>query len=181
MARTAQGMEQLDQAKEALSQASDADELRQLQAVIFPLGLGLTLEQTARLIGRSVRWTSRARSEYLQAGRPTVTDRPGKGGRRRQNLSPEEEAEFLEPFFQGAKRGGILVVGEIHRSLESRLGRKVALSSVYNLLHRNGWRKLVPTKRHVSADVEVQEEWKKNSATPSRRPFQAGKTGGRYG
>jgi transposase len=167
-------MEQLDQAKKALSRASDADELRQLQAVILPLALDLTLAQTARLIGRSVRWTSRARSEYLQTGGATVADRPGKGGRRRQNLTPEEEAKFLEPFFQGAKRGGILVVGEIHRALETRLGRKVPLSSVYNLLHRHGWRKLVPAKRHVSADVELQEEWKKNSGPPSRKPFKAG-------
>ncbi|WP_034642478.1 helix-turn-helix domain-containing protein, partial [Desulfovibrio inopinatus] len=82
---------------------------------------------------------------------------------RRQNLTPEAEKDFLEPFFQKAKEGGILVVAEIHQALEQRLGRKIPLSSAYNLLHRHGWRKLAPDKRHVAADVEAQEAWKKNS------------------
>jgi hypothetical protein len=41
-----------------------------------------------------------------------------------------------------ARVGGIFVAGEIHRALEERLGRKAALASAYNPLHRNGWRKL---------------------------------------
>ena len=49
-----------------------------------------------------------------------------------------------------------------------KMGRKTALSSVYYLLHRNGWRKLAPDKRHVKTDVVAQEDWKKNS----RRPLQ---------
>jgi transposase len=80
-------------------------------------------------------------------------------------MSPPEEKEFLEPFFDKARVGGILIVREIHQALEKRLGRKVALASAYNLLHRNGWRKLVPDKRHVEADVEAQANWKKNSRT----------------
>jgi hypothetical protein len=36
--------------------------------------------------------------------------------------------------------GGILVVGNIHKALEEQLGRKVALASAYNLLHRHNWR-----------------------------------------
>jgi len=87
---------------------------------------------------------------------------PGSGGRRRSNLSLEEEVELLEPFIEKAKSGGILVVASIHEALEKRLGRKVALASVYNLLHRHDWRKLAPDKRHVKADPEIQEEWKKN-------------------
>ncbi|MGE4443251.1 MAG: winged helix-turn-helix domain-containing protein [Desulfomicrobium sp.] len=78
-------------------------------------------------------------------------------------MSPDAEKEFLEPFFLKAKKGGILVAAEIHQALEQWLGRKVALASVYNLLHRHGWRKLAPDKRHVAADVEAQEAWKKNS------------------
>jgi hypothetical protein len=40
------------------------------------------------------------------------------------------------------------------------LGRKVALSSVYNLLHRNNWRKLSPDKKHPQSEP-AEEEWKK--------------------
>jgi transposase len=71
--------------------------------------------------------------------------------------------EFLASFFDKAASGGILVVGEIKKALDERLGRKTALASVYNLLHRHGWRKLAPDKRHPKADAVAQQEWKKNS------------------
>ena len=84
-------------------------------------------------------------------------------------MTRDEEAAFLAPFFEKAKGGGILVVGEIKRALDVRLGRKGALASAYNLLHRHGWRKLVPDKRHPKANVAAQENWKKNSPTSSRK------------
>ena len=78
-------------------------------------------------------------------------------------MTVSEEEAFLEPFIDKAKKGGILVVKDIHSALEKHLDRKVALASAYNLLHRHGWRKLAPDKKHVEADIEAQEEWKKNS------------------
>ncbi len=47
-------------------------------------------------------------------------------------------------------------------ALGQRLGRKVALASAYNLLHRHNWRKLAPDKRHPQSDAAAQDEWKKN-------------------
>jgi hypothetical protein len=78
-------------------------------------------------------------------------------------MSLAEEQEFLAPFFDKAANGGVLVVGEIKAALDERLGRKVALASAYNLLHRNNWRKLAPDKRHPQSDPLAQQEWKKNS------------------
>lgn len=53
-------------------------------------------------------------------------------------MTPDEEVAFLAPFFEKAKAGGILVVGEIKRAMDVRLGRKVALASAYNLSMGNG-------------------------------------------
>ncbi|MBF0521136.1 MAG: sigma-70 family RNA polymerase sigma factor, partial [Nitrospirae bacterium] len=47
-------------------------------------------------------------------------------------MSNEEEKAFLSPFFEKAASGGILVVGEVKKSLDEKLGRKTALASVYN-------------------------------------------------
>jgi len=96
-------------------------------------------------------------------------------------MSVEEEKAFLAPFLEKAATGGILVVGEIKRALDEHLGRETALSSTYNLLHRHGWRKLAPDKRHPKADVKAQEEWKKNSRTSSSRPKANGREKGRSG
>jgi len=161
MARTAKGWEVLEKAKEMMTKARTANELRICQAVIFPLEYGMSMEQTAACLGRSISWTTRNRQLFIAASGFAERTRPG--GRKRANMTINEENIFLEPFLDKARNGGILVVRDIHIALEKHLGRKVALASTYNLLHRNGWRKLAPDKKHVETDIQAQEEFKKNS------------------
>lgn len=167
MGRKASGGEFLEQAKVCLAKAKSVEELRQAQAVVLPLEFGLSLEETAQAIGVSVGWACQLRTRFVRAGGIPGRGRAARGGRRRENLTRDEEAAFLAPFFEKAKAGGILVVGEIKQALDARLGRKVALASAYNLLHRHDWRKLAPDKRHPKADVAAQEDWKKNSPMSS--------------
>ncbi|HMW21643.1 MAG TPA: hypothetical protein PKD88_11655 [Nitrosomonas sp.] len=54
MARKASGTKQLEIAMERLKKVKTAAELRAAEAIVLPLLLGLSLEQTARAIGRSV-------------------------------------------------------------------------------------------------------------------------------
>ena len=98
-----------------------------------------------------------------------------RGGRRRQNFTLDEEAAVLKPFLEQAREGGVLVVGQIKPQLEEALGRPMSLSSVYTLLHRHNWRKLVPDKRHPQSDPVAQEAWKKNSSKHSKTPAKTGK------
>lgn len=181
MARTASGIEVLKQAKAFVVQAKSAEQLRQAQAVLLPLEFGLSLEQTAQAIGVSVGWACQLRRSFILQGGKAPVDEARPGGRRRENMTRKAEAEFLEPFFEKAKTGGILVVGEIKNALDQRLGRRVALASAYNLLHRHGWRKLAPDKRHPQADVAAQEDWKKNSPTPLPKSSARGRVKGRSG
>ena len=165
MARLPRGREILEQAKQQLSKARTAAELRRAHAVVLPLEFGFSLEHTAAIIGVSKGWASRLRTEFIRLG-PKGSSKQ-RGGRRRENMSYEEEIAFLSFFFEKAARGGILVVGEIKRGLDRQVGRTTALASVYNLLHRHGWRKLAPDTRHPKADTEAQDEWKKNSPSSS--------------
>jgi transposase len=166
MSRTASGQEVLEQAKACLVTAKTVNALRQAQAVVLPLELGLSLEQTSQLLGVSEGWACQLRSRFIRNGGQLDEAAPGRGGRRRENLSREEEAAFLAPYLEQAKAGEILVVSEIKRALDERLGRVTALASVYNLLHRHGWRKLAPDKRHPKSDPVAQEAWKKNFRKP---------------
>ena len=170
MARTASGKDVLEKAKEYLSKAKTVDELRQAQTVVLPLLYGFSIEQTAAITGISVRWASHLRVEFIRSG--GSPNKLPKGGRRRENLAPAEEANFLAPFLEKAKEGGILIVSEIKEALDARLGRQVSLASVYNLLHRHNWRKLAPDKRHPKSDPAIQDEWKKNC--PSSSPKSTG-------
>jgi transposase len=162
MARPFRGEEHLEAAFAAISQASTVEQLRQAQALVLPLHCCLSLEQTAQALGISPSWVSRLRNEFI-AGRIIRDDTPARGGRHHENFSVEQEAELLRPFIEQAAQGGILVVGQIKPLLEQARGKPIALSSVYNLLHRHGWRKLAPDKRHPKSNPQAQEEFKKNS------------------
>ena len=175
MARLAGGAEVLKQAKVLLAAAKTIDELRMAQAVVLPLERGFSMEQTAQALGVSRGWACRLRQRFIADGGVVREDRARPGGRRRQSLTLEEEREFLVPFFEQAQRGGILVVGGIKRALDQRLGREVALGTAYNLLHRHGWRKLAPDKRHPKSDPAAQADWKKNSPASLRKSSRTGR------
>ena len=167
MARPASGKEVLEKAKETLANARTVEELRQAQAVVLPLEYGFSIAQVAAVLGLSKGWACQLRRRFIQAGGLPAESKPKRGGRHREIMSKEEEAAFLAPFFDKAIHGGILIVSEIKIALDKRMGRKTALASTYNLLHRNNWRKLAPDKRHTKTDVDAQIEWKKNSSPSS--------------
>lgn len=102
-------------------------------------------------------------SGYNRFGPSFIDGKPGKGGRRNQHLTPEEEKAFLAPFFDDALAGKIATTAEIQAAFESRVGKEVRPSVVYRLLARNGWRKIVPRPRHPQSDPERQEVFKKTS------------------
>ena len=175
MSRPPSGDEKvLANAREAIVSAQSVEQLRQAQAVVLPLDYGMSLADTAQVIGVSLGWACQLRRRFIHGHKAGAPDMPTAGGRKRQNLSEEQEREFLAPFLESAAAGGILVVGEIKAALDKRLGREVALASTYNLLHRHNWRKLAPDKRHPQSDPVAQEEWKKNSPKHSEK---SGKTG----
>jgi hypothetical protein len=101
--------------------------------------LELDAERAAELLGTSRRTIFRNRSDIRnQNGAP----RKSWGSRRRFSLSLEEEREFLAPWEDEAKSGGVLVVPPIHAALVKRLGHDTPISTTYRMLARHGWRKV---------------------------------------
>ena len=155
--------EMVEAAREAVRNTRDVGELRRAMSVILSRVMGLTLPPVGEVIGRSRATVARLHAEF----RGWLSGRPYReknwGGRRRPYLTFEEEKEFLSGFFEIASRGGILVVNEVRSALEKRLGHKVAETTVYRMLERHGWRKIVPRRRHPKANKSEQEGFKKNS------------------
>jgi len=102
-------------------------------------------------------------STYNRFGVAAV-ETPGKGGRRHQYLTLEEEKAFLAPFFSRAEKGEIATAGEIKRAFEAQIGHEVDESTIYRLLKRHRWRKPVPRPVHPKANQEAQEQFKKTFA-----------------
>ena len=164
MARKASGTDQVASARELLRTAKTAEELRTAQAVLLPLELGLSLAQTAKAIGRSVGATCNLRMRYCKVARhEREAPRPKRALRNRATTTLEHEAKILDEVLEGAVHGGVVVIPSLKEKFAARLGKPVALSTIYRMLARNGWRKLAPDTAHPQGDPVAREDWKKNS------------------
>lgn len=128
-------------AKNTARLATNAHELRKAQSILLPAIFSLDLVATGIAVGRSKASVCRLQAEFRAdcAGTPSTAKR--RGGRRRQNMSIEQEAQLLAPFFQKEREGEQLVVPEIHKAYEAAMGRTIPPSTVYRLLARHGWRR----------------------------------------
>jgi transposase len=156
---------------ERLKGASSHAEYQRIQCVLIRATLGSTAVEIAQLLGWSTATVHILHSRWSKEG-DAVFELCGRGGRRHQYLSMEEEKALLVPFVQRAEAGGLLTVTEIQRAYEARIGRQVAASTVYRLLDRHGWRKVVPRPRHPKANDAAQAAFKKTSSngTPGSCP-----------
>ena len=93
------------------------------------------------MVGVSLTTVRRVIATYKQAG-VTAIETPGKGGRRHQHLTLEQERAFLQPFLARAARGEMATAAEIQRAFEEETKQPVACSTIYRLLDRHGWRQL---------------------------------------
>jgi len=165
MARTASGAKHIEAARELLKKARTADELRQAQSVLLPLELGLSIEQTARAIGRSSGATCTMRTRFAKvAAGEMAAPRSKRELRNRAKANLERERQILDEVLPDAASGGVVVIPRLKPAIEAKLGKPISLSSVYRMLARHGWRKLAADTYHPQGDPDARDGWKKNSA-----------------
>jgi len=75
-------------------------------------------------------------------------------------ISRSVGAKILDEVLAGAIRGGVVVVPPLKEKIAEQLGKPVALSTIYRMLARNGWRKLAPDTAHPQCDAVAREDWK---------------------
>ena len=78
------------------------------------------------------------------------------GGNHR-NMSVEEEAAILAPFKERAEKGELVEIGEIAKAYQSEVTHPVSKGQIYCVLHRHGWRKVMPRSKHPkkASDEEI--------------------------
>lgn len=100
-------------------------------------------------------------SDYNELGE-SVFDVKGQGGRKNEILTFEEEKNFLKQFFDKAIQGKESTAEEIGKIFIKHTGRKkVAKSTIYNLLKRHGWSKKKARPSHPKSSKDAQEDLKK--------------------
>jgi transposase len=125
-------------------------------------------EEIAIQLGVSRPFISKITSLYKRFG-PQGLETVGPGGRRNEYLSLDEEVAFLAPFIDRAAQGEIVTAKTIHYAFEQRVGHEVDESTLYRLLQRHQWRKVMPRPYHPEADLVAQETFKKTLARSSKR------------
>jgi len=143
-----------------LKRAKTKADFQRVLCIWLRIALGLSPAQIAMAIGWSKEHVRHVHANYLRHGESALTG-VGRGGRRHQNLTVEEEDQLLAPFFERAAKGGIVIANEVKAAYEERVGHRVPKSTVYRMLARHGWRKIAPRRKHPKTDGEEQEAFKK--------------------
>lgn len=145
---------------ERLKRASSHTEYQRIQCVLIRATLGSSAPEIAQLLGWSTATVHVIHSRWSKEG-DAIFDLRGRTGGNHRHLDHAHEQQFLAPFVEQARSGGMLSVAQIRLAYEQRIGKTVAASTIYRLLERHGWRKLVPRPRHPKADVAAQAAFKK--------------------
>lgn len=162
MARKASGADQLEAAKVLLKKAKTVDELRIAQAIALPLMFGLSMKQTAAAIGRSVGVTCTMRNQSVQTlSVEKKVARSKRELRNRANATVDSEAQILDEVMTQAAKDGVATVPPLKPMVEAKLGKPIALTTLYLMLKRHGWCKVPPDKSHNKTDRKGQAQWKK--------------------
>lgn len=143
-----------------LKQAKTASETKRIQCVLLG-AKGISSLNIALVVGWIPEYIRSVWQNYRRKGNQSLLgERRGKS-RGRAFCSLEEEAEFLAPYFEEAKKGGILIVSEIQKAYEKKIKRKVHHPRIYELLRRHGWRKIAPRPYHPKVDKAAQAEFRR--------------------
>ena len=154
--------ENISEVKGAMEKTECKNEYRKLQCVY----LGDTKpELSAYQIGEITQYSEgsvkRIHAEFRKTGMQSIKDT--RGGRHRENLTLEQETELLSRFDETSSLGQVSEISRIKAEYETMAGKKVDKTVIYRMLHRHGFRKIVPYQRHKKGDPEKQEELKKTS------------------
>ena len=150
---------QVRRLKTALRWKIPPEQRQRIQMVLLRES-GMTQPLIAAAMGVSLSTVNRAHMAYDHGGLEALKPRPS-GGRKRENMTLEKEKSLLARFAQAAGAGEMLNIHDLKADYEKAIGHETSKSTIYNLLARHGWRKLMPRPFHPRRDVTAQNAFKK--------------------
>lgn len=157
-------MEQAEEIKEKRKNVKNKQVDKRLHAVQLR-GEGLKNDEIAEKLDTSSKVVSRWICSYVKFGIESLLEKERIGMHR--NMSYDEEEEFLSQFADKAEKGQIVEICEIKKAYEEKIGHKTGHGQIYFVLHRHGWRKLMPRSKHPkkasSEAIEASKKLKQNT------------------
>ena len=117
---------------------------------------GASAKEVSDATGYHTNYVSRLVTKYCNKGLEGIIGNHYGGNRR--NLSVEEEKAILPSFKECAEKGQIIEISEIARAYQEAVDHPVSPTHIYRVLHRHGWRKVMPRSRHPkkASDEEIE-------------------------
>jgi len=150
---------QIRELKTALRWKLPAAQRERIQMVLLRES-GMTQPAIAAAMGVSLSTVNRAHMAFNHGGIKALKPKPI-GGRQRENMTVAEERVLLARFAKAAGAGEMLNIHDLKAAYEKAIGHETSNSTVYNLLTRHGWRKLMPRPFHPKRDIAAQNAFKK--------------------
>lgn len=152
---------QLRQLQRALGGKCHPSMRQRIQMVLLRES-GMTQPAIAAAMGVSLSTVNRAHMAYDHGGLKGLEKKPV-GGRKRENMTLAEEVAVLDYFSRAAGAGQMLNIHDLKAAYEKAIGHETSNSTIYNLLARHHWRKLMPRPFHPKRDLAAQNAFKKTA------------------
>jgi len=159
---------QVRELKEAREKNKGKNVAKRIKALLLHAE-GETRSKIAEKTGFAKTYISELVSKYWNNGLSAIVENNYHGNHR--NLSIADEEALLDPFKKAAASGQVIEVSEIKRAYEEAIGRSLENNhgQIYNVLHRHGWRKVMPRSEHPKKASEEAMEASKKSTKPTSR------------
>ena len=127
---------------------------------------GATAKEVAGATGFHVAYVTQLVAKYREYGLEAISGNHYGGNHR--NMSAKEELAILAPFKARAEKGEVVEISEIAKAYQSAVDHPVSRGQIYFVLHRHGWRKVMPRSRHPKKASEEEIAASKKLTPQSR-------------
>ena len=121
---------------------------------------GIKSNEVAQATGFHPAYVTTLVAKYWDKGLDAIAGNYYGGNHR--DLSVEEEVSILAPFKARDEKGELVEISEIEAAYQQTVGHSIGTSQIYYVLHRHGWRKVMPRSRHPKKASEEVIETSKN-------------------
>ena len=127
---------------------------------------GASAKEVAEATGFHAAYVTQLVAKYRENGLEAISGNHYGGNHR--NMSAKEEADILAPFEARAEKGELVEISEIAKAYQSAVDHPVSRGQIYVVLHRHGWRKVMPRSKHPQKASEEEITASKKLTPPSK-------------
>lgn len=153
--------EQINEIIKAEKEATKKFELKRLLILRLRAVENMSSKEISKIVGYPTATINNIVSRYFKNDITTMLGENRKGGNKRY-LSETAESELLQSFEGQAQNGKMLITSEIKTAYEQSIGKEIPKSTLYRMLKRQGWRKIMPRSKHPKSKPEEFGAYKKN-------------------